>query len=139
MHRSIWGVGDCAVSGSPPTAQVANQEGRYLGGLLNGLAAADPAALKTPAAAGLAATVGELDTFDYAHKGSFAYIGNNEALAQMPVGGDGLGADVRMNGSAVFVAWRAVYFSKLLSYRNRMMVMLDWVKTKTFGRDTSRS
>ena len=70
---------------------------------------------------------------------SLADIGNNEALAQMPVGGGGLGADVRMNGSAVFVAWRAVYFSKLLSYRNRMMVMLDWVKTKTFGRDTSRS
>ena len=69
---NIWGVGDCAVSGSPPTAQVANQEGRYLGGLLNGLADVDPAALKTPAAAGFAAKVGELDTFDYAHKGSFA-------------------------------------------------------------------
>ena len=47
--------------------------------------------------------------------GTFAYIGSGEALAQVPVGVESLGADVRVNGSAVYVAWRAVYFSKLLS------------------------
>ena len=31
----VWALGDCAVSGLPPTAQVAAQEGAYLGRLLN--------------------------------------------------------------------------------------------------------
>lgn len=31
---SVYALGDCAVSGSPPTAQVASQQGKYLGDVL---------------------------------------------------------------------------------------------------------
>jgi NADH:ubiquinone reductase (non-electrogenic) len=100
---------------------------------------------------GLRAAVTAKPDFDYVHKGSFAYIGNHSAIAQIPNkrrnGSSGEGQatalekpnpDIEMKGSDVFFAWRAVYFSKLLGARNRAMVGLDWAKTKIFGRDTSR-
>ena len=36
--RDIWAVGDCAVAGYAPTAQVASQEGNFLAKLFNNLA-----------------------------------------------------------------------------------------------------
>jgi hypothetical protein len=32
---NVWAIGDCAVSGCAPTAQVATQQGRYLGRMFN--------------------------------------------------------------------------------------------------------
>lgn len=33
---------------------------------------------------------------------------------------------------------RSAYLSMVFSTRNKMLVILDWCKTKTFGRDVSR-
>merc|ERR1711972_775094 len=59
----VFALGDCAVSGKPPTAQVAYQQGKYLGRMFrfgSEQAIADP---RTAA-------------FEYNHQGSMAYIGD---------------------------------------------------------------
>ena len=59
-------TGDCAFSGKPPTAQVASQQGTYLGRVFRD-EAANPS-----------------KPFSYFHKGVLAYIGSGEAAAALP-------------------------------------------------------
>jgi NADH dehydrogenase FAD-containing subunit len=42
-----------------------------------------------------------------------------------------------VEGGRAFVIWRSLYFSKLLSQRNKFQVGFDWMKTGVFGRDIS--
>jgi len=104
--HNVWALGDCAIAGFAPTAQVAYQEGVYLGRLLNALdlRAADSAKGK--------------EGFKYVHKGAFAYVGDRKAIAQLPSAGD-------WSGQGTYFLWRTVYFSKLLSYKNRFLVLTD--------------
>ena len=45
---------------------------------------------------------------------------------------------VKSSGSLGFGLWRSVYLSKQVSGRNRLLVAVDWFKTKIFGRDITR-
>jgi NADH:ubiquinone reductase (non-electrogenic) len=142
VNKHIWALGDCSVSGNPPTAQVASQEGRYLGRLFNSsstaMRQAAHATAGTTAAAEAATALTEAlaadKGFHYAHQGSFAYVGDKHAIAEIPTGPN----NIQLSGTATYAAWRAVYFSKLLSIENRCLVSTDWLKTSAFGRDTSR-
>merc|ERR1719413_190096 len=58
----VFAIGDCAVSGKPPTAQVAYQQGKYLGRMFR---AGNTHSISDPAA----------KPFHYNHQGSMAYIG----------------------------------------------------------------
>jgi NADH:ubiquinone reductase (non-electrogenic) len=151
---NVFAVGDCAVSGHPPTAQVASQQGRYLARLFNRAAArgfvrtdegADAAATARGAETSKGNVVGAAEDplFAYGHRGSFAYVGSSRAVAQIPrpssEGRPPRPDDLKMSGQATYAAWRAVYFSKLLSLRNRCLVAGDWIKAKLFGRDMSRT
>ena len=84
------------------------------------------------------------DPFKYEHGGSLAYIGSNKGVAELktklwdhyPL----LGNDqICVEGTSAFAIWRSLYFSKLMSERNRVMVLFDWLKTFLFGRDISSS
>lgn len=111
----IFALGDCAVvsgKGYPTTAQVAQQQGKYLGNALNTRVRG-----KTPR------------PFRYFHQGMLAYIGNNKGLADTPGGG--------MRGWVAWLMWRSVYFTKLVSLRNKVLVLFDWFKARCFGRDLS--
>jgi len=140
----VFAIGDCAVSGKPPTAQVALQQGKYLGGMFrlgHQHSISDPEA--TP--------------FTYHHQGSMAYIGKGEAATEInPNSLIRLGRScitdhiwwrslygetdyLRIMGTAGFAIWRTVYFSKLLSTRNRWSVTSDWIRTAFFGRPASSS
>ena len=66
-----------------------------------------------------------------------AYVGKSEALVQIAVGG-GDEKKVKGAGQAGFALWRSVYLSKQYSVRNRLLVAVDWVKARAFGRDLSR-
>ena len=102
----------------PQTAQVASQQGKYLGKKLsrlaqrravfeaNGLALADA----EEAAAG---------PFRYLHLGSLAYVGNAAVFD--------LGRVTLMGGLAAMYAWRSVYWSEQVSMRTRALLMIDWV------------
>mmetsp|Transcript_32574 Transcript_32574/g.75342 ORF Transcript_32574/g.75342 Transcript_32574/m.75342 type:complete len:721 (-) Transcript_32574:14-2176(-) len=108
----------------PPTAQVAAQQGKYLAGLF------DKAILD-----------GEIDSFTdvakssgpftYFHKGSLAYLGGGSAAFDLPIIGP-------ITGPAAGVAWKLYETSAQLSWKNRALVGLDWLRGEVFGRDTSR-
>jgi len=66
----VFAIGDCAVSGKPPTAQVAFQQGKYLGRMFRlgkQHEISDPEAPK----------------FEYNHQGTMAYIGQGEAATEL--------------------------------------------------------
>lgn len=140
----VFAIGDCAVSGKPPTAQVAYQQGKYLGRMFR---LGKTHLIADPAAPG----------FSYLHQGTMAYIGKGEAATELdPNAFIKLGRSsitdhmwwrslygdtdqLRIMGRTGFAIWRSVYFSKLFSTRNRWSVASDWTRTSLFGRPASSS
>ncbi|KAI9810308.1 MAG: NADH:ubiquinone oxidoreductase [Pycnora praestabilis] len=154
--ENIWGVGDCAVAGYAPTGQVAAQEGAFLGRLFNTMAKTDAIQMEL---ANLSAAqekakpedrkeilrqiedyqkrlrrVKQIGPFDYSHQGSLAYIGSERAVADI----SWMSGNFASGGTMTYLFWRSAYLSMCFSTRNRILVVLDWTKSKLFGRDVSR-
>ncbi|CAN8096692.1 unnamed protein product [Discula destructiva] len=153
--RDIWAVGDCAVAGYAPTAQVASQEGAFLAKLFNNMAKTEAVEesirelstslnLKPGNAAEIARQIEEqerqlrrikdIKPFHYSHQGSLAYIGSEKAVADVAW----FNGNVASGGTWTYLFWRSAYLSMCFSTRNRLLVMNDWAKSKIFGRDVSR-
>ena len=112
----VYALGDCATleeRNVPATAQLAQQEGRYLARSLNALAKNKP-----------------VSPFRERNLGMLAYVGSNRALADL--------TSVRAHGFATWLFWRSAYFTKLVSLKNKVLVLFDWFKALLFGRDISR-
>src|SRR5690606_25466313 len=115
-EESIYALGDCSfIEGAPlpATAQVAEQQGRYLAKAFRRRAAGKPAG-----------------PFVYRKMGRLGYVGGNRAVADLP--------GIKGRGFITFLFWRSVYLSKLVSLRNRVLVFFDWAKSHVLGRDLSR-
>ena len=113
---NIYALGDCAtIEGNPlpATSQVAQQEGYYLGRTMNRKQRGKP-----------------VQPFRYRHYGMLAYVGSGRALADL--------ANFKGKGFATWIFWRSAYLTKLISLKNKMLVVFDWFKTFVFGRDISR-
>ncbi len=113
--NDIYALGDCCETEDtlyPATGQVAQQEGKYLGKLLNKLAKNK-----------------KIKPFDFHNFGMLAYIGSNKALADIP--------QYKGSGFMTFLFWRSVYLTKLISLKNKILVLFDWLKNLVFGRDVS--
>ena len=106
----------------PPTAQVAQQQGRYLAASFN-----DMAQGKEPSAKGC---------FAFQDNGMMAYIGSESAV--MAFDGKAYGCD-EVSGKAVGLVWHAAYWGMLESVRMMCLVPFDWAKCAVFGRDSSRA
>ncbi|MCE1164199.1 MAG: FAD-dependent oxidoreductase [Bacteroidetes bacterium] len=109
----IYAVGDCASLRDkelPATAQVAQQQGLFLAKYLN---------KKT----------GEGKAFNFRNLGMLAYVGNRKALADLP--------QYKGTGFGTFLFWRSAYLTKLVSFKNKALVLFDWIKTFVSGRDVS--
>ncbi|KAI1861163.1 hypothetical protein JX265_009782 [Neoarthrinium moseri] len=153
--RDIWAVGDCAVAGYAPTAQVASQEGAFLAGLFNNMAKTEALENKIRELSSnlnlkpgnTAEITQEIETvekrlrrtrdvkpFHYSHQGSLAYIGSEKAVADVAW----LNGNVASGGKLTYFFWRSAYLSMCFSTRNRVLVSLDWIKAKIYGRDVSR-
>jgi len=153
--RDIWAIGDCAVAGYAPTAQVAGQEGNFLARLFNNMAKTEQLEEKirelsgslniTPGnAAEISREIEEkerqlrrirdIKPFHYSHQGSLAYIGSEKAVADV----SWFNGNFASGGSLTFLFWRSAYLSMCFSTRNRLLVLNDWAKSKVFGRDVSR-
>ena len=96
--------------------------------------------------------VKQMGPFEYSHQGSLAYIGSEKAVADI----SWLTGNFATGGTLTYFFWRSAYLSMCfsrkyiscssydLSYadkrtaRNRILVILDWIKAKMFGRDVSR-
>jgi NADH:ubiquinone reductase (non-electrogenic) len=115
---SIYVAGDSAAVESSPlplTAQVAMQQGKYLAKVLNAVARG-----RAPW------------PFVFNNLGMLAYIGDNRALADIPK------AKLRWRGFFTYLFWRSAYLTRLVSFKNKTLVLFDWLKTSIFGRDLSR-
>ncbi|KAI1500497.1 hypothetical protein F5X99DRAFT_236860 [Biscogniauxia marginata] len=153
--KDIWAVGDCAVAGYAPTAQVASQEGAFLARLFNNMAKTETleekvrslsaslnlkpgntaeAAKEIEDAEKQLRRIKDIKPFHYSHQGSLAYIGSEKAVADVAW----LNGNVASGGKLTYLFWRSAYLSMCFSTRNRVLVALDWVKAKLYGRDVSR-
>jgi len=116
------------ITALPATAQVASQQGKYLGRKLSILA-------KQRATLAANGILDDDDTmfykpFIYHHLGNLAYIGN---AAVFDYEGRSL-----MGGLAAMYAWRSVYWSEQVSMRTRALLMFDWIVRGVWGRDLSK-
>ncbi|RDA94509.1 hypothetical protein CP533_2719 [Ophiocordyceps camponoti-saundersi (nom. inval.)] len=153
--RDIWAIGDCAVAGYAPTAQVASQEGNFLGRLFNNMAKTEAhesrirelssrlnleagnsaqAAEEIEALERQLRKIKDIKPFRYSHQGSLAYIGSEKAVADV----SWWNGNLATGGSMTYLFWRSAYLSMCFSTRNRVLVLVDWLKSKAFGRDVSR-
>lgn len=114
-RENIFAVGDCATPKDidyPATAQCAQQQGKYIARYFNKIA-------KDKAT----------KPFKYHDLGMLAYIGGRHALADLP--------NVKGKGFTGFLFWRSAYLTRLVSLKNKILVLFDWLKTSIFGRDIS--
>ncbi|KAJ7286128.1 hypothetical protein C8J57DRAFT_1286800 [Mycena rebaudengoi] len=116
------------ITSLPATAQVAAQQGKYVGKKLHKLAR-QREVLK---ANGLPDITDEVVSkpFKYLHLGSLVYIGNAAAFD--------LGGHSFMGGLVAMYAWRSIYWNEQVSLRTRALLMIDWVIRGVWGRDLSR-
>ena len=135
--RDIWAVGDCAVAGYAPTAQVASQEGSFLARLFNNMAKTDAAEsrirelssnlnLKQGNSAETAQEIERLEKqlrrvkdvkpFRYSHQGSLAYIGSEKAVADVTW----FNGNFATGGGLTYLFWRSAYLSMCFSSKFHM-------------------
>ncbi len=114
--QDIYALGDCAVVDGlplPATAQVAQQEGRYLAREIKALGAGKV-----------------VKPFEYRSLGMLAYVGNRRALADLEA--------YKGKGWATWLFWRSAYITRIMSVKNKVLVLFDWFKAVVFGRDVSQ-
>jgi NADH dehydrogenase FAD-containing subunit len=163
----IFALGDCSCLCQTPylpaTAQVAAQQGEFLGKLLsrnyvtNAMSpdggilpalAIEPDQPKTISEQVASFAMGEKEIaprFQFLDLGILAYTGSGSALAQVQVA-PGKGnpnserwtpVRLQIKGALGFSLWRTIYLLKQTSMKNVVLVSLDWIKVKLFGRDIS--
>lgn len=112
----VYALGDCSAVEQhplPATSQVAQQQGKYLADAFNRRALGLP-----------------VSPFRYRHLGMLAYIGMDRALADLE--------QIKGRGWATWLFWRSAYLSRIVSLKNKTLVLFDWFKAKIFGRDISQ-
>jgi len=117
-YENVYALGDCAVprgGAVPQTAQAAMQQGKYLARALN------------RRARGKAVV-----PFRFNNLGMLAYIGDEKALADIPK------VHGRWRGFLTWLFWRSAYLTRLVSLKNKVLVLFDWFKASVFGRDLSK-
>lgn len=117
------------ITALPATAQVASQQGKYLGRKFSRLARQSDVLAANEVPIGLSDEF-VATPFRYLHLGSLAYIGNAAVFD--------LGKYSFMGGLAAMYAWRSVYWSEQVSSRTRALLMIDWIVRGVWGRDLSR-
>ena len=155
----ILSFGDCSFITTgplPATAQVASQQGEFLAKMLNkgyemspprDKQNAFPAPTKVPgttkvmlsdrvANLAISNNKGYAKPFQFLNLGILAYTGGGSALAQVNPAPNS--PAVKGSGKLGNAVWRSVYLSKQVSWRNRLLVITDWINRSLFGRDITR-
>lgn len=76
----------------------------------------------------------EAKPFSFLSLGTMAYIGSDKALVEVDAGA----VDFGISGRLALLLWSSVYITKQVSFRNRVLILFDWMKTRVFGRDLSQ-
>ncbi|KAE9613512.1 putative oxidoreductase [Lupinus albus] len=135
--EDVFALGDCAgfleQTGRrvlPALAQVAEREGKYLVELFNKIGK------ENGAKAFSAKDIPFGDPFVYRHLGSMASVGRYKALVDLRQSKDAKG--VSLAGFVSWLIWRSAYLTRVVSWRNRFYVPMNWATTLVFGRDNTR-
>jgi NADH:ubiquinone reductase (non-electrogenic) len=96
-NGSIFAFGDCTATSYAPTAQVAAQQGTYVGRMFNQMAERDLLQAKVAELKKMKEDLSEIDStkkrldkasnikpFQFSYQGSLAYIGSDKAIADLP-------------------------------------------------------
>ncbi|PKA60198.1 Alternative NAD(P)H dehydrogenase 1, mitochondrial [Apostasia shenzhenica] len=135
--EDVFAIGDCSgfleSTGKqvlPALAQVAERQGKYLAHLLNRIG---------KAGGGHANQAKDIDygeQFVYKHLGSMATVGRYKALVDLRQSKEAKG--LSLAGFTSWFIWRSAYLTRVVSWRNRFYVAINWLTTFIFGRDISR-
>ncbi|KAK7252191.1 hypothetical protein RIF29_35974 [Crotalaria pallida] len=135
--EDVFALGDCAgfleQTGRPvlpALAQVAEREGKYLVELFNKIGK------QNGAKAFSAKDIPLGEPFVYKHLGSMASVGRYKALVDLRESKDAKG--LSLAGFVSWFIWRSAYLTRVVSWRNRFYVAVNWATTLVFGRDNSR-
>ena len=101
------------ITSLPATAQVAAQQGKYLGKKLHKISGAASSPIR------LLADEAVSQPFKYFHLGSLAYVGNAAVFD--------FGRYSLMGGLMAMYAWRSIYWNEQVSTRTRALLMIDWI------------
>mmetsp|Transcript_20669 Transcript_20669/g.31077 ORF Transcript_20669/g.31077 Transcript_20669/m.31077 type:complete len:293 (+) Transcript_20669:785-1663(+) len=126
--KNVYAIGDAALSGLAPTAQVAAQQGKYIGRALRD---------------------GTEKPFVYQHAGSLCCLGTGNGIAQLTnnnnkiweaIGASSSSSDNNkqqsfVTGTPAFALWRSLYWTRLLSTSSRFSLSMDWLRSLYSGRD----
>ncbi|KAJ4975851.1 hypothetical protein NE237_000957 [Protea cynaroides] len=133
----VYALGDCAgfleQTGKPvlpALAQVAERQGKFLVELINRIGKENGG--KAFHSRGM--PMGE--PFVYKHLGSMASVGRFKALVDLRESKDAKG--ISHAGFISWLIWRSAYLTRVVSWRNRIYVVVNWATTMVFGRDNSR-
>ena len=131
---NVWAVGDCAIANYAPTAQVAGQEGAFLGRLFNIMAKTEALQKELEILSERQSLAKgdeernlifdeirerqkqlrrnkQIGPFQYSHQGSLAYIGKERAVADI----SWLSGNIASGGTMTYLFWRSAYLSMCFS------------------------
>jgi NADH dehydrogenase FAD-containing subunit len=117
-QKEIFALGDCARPEGgelPQLAQVAEQQGNYLGKVLNRRRASR-----------------DSGPFVSKNVGISSCLGGGRAIVEAP------GEGPKHTGAWAYQLWRSAVFTQLVSPRNKVLVPLDRLRAYVFGRDLSK-
>ena len=142
--ENIWAVGDCAVANYAPTAQVAAQEGAFLGRLFNTMAKTDTIETELKELSHKQATakaddrdkifeeikarqgqlrrIKQIGPFQYSHQGSLAYIGAERAVADV----NWFAGNFASGGTMTYLFWKSAYLSMVFSSKLMSLALSDY-------------
>ncbi|KAA8909833.1 pyridine nucleotide-disulfide oxidoreductase-domain-containing protein [Sphaerosporella brunnea] len=128
----VFALGDCAAVGTqglPATAQVANQQAKWLAKSLNNAAKG----ASHPVISSVGKRLVDIDEereFGFRSLGIMAYLGGWRAITQSG------GTDLK--GRLAWLLWRTAYFSKSVGWRNKVLIPVYWFLNWILGRDINR-
>ncbi|KAI6705010.1 hypothetical protein NL676_007972 [Syzygium grande] len=135
--EDVFALGDCAgfleQTGRPvlpALAQVAEREGKFLEELFRRIGK------QNGGKAFCSKDIPLGDPFVYKHLGSMASVGRYKALVDLRQSKDANG--ISHAGFVSWLVWRSAYLTRVVSWRNRFYVAVNWTTTMVFGRDNSR-
>jgi NADH dehydrogenase len=112
-YDNVFAIGDIAAmatprnpEGLPMMAQPAMQQGKWLGSNIRRLINKEV-----------------MKSFQYNDQGSMATIGRNKAVADLKV----FGKTYRTQGFKAWFIWMFVHLISLIGFRNRLVVMINWM------------
>ena len=135
VMQDVFAIGDCTMLKGiepplPATAQVANQEAKFLAKMFNKHYDSSKGGFDAEAYA-------QASAFNFHSRGVMTFLGGSKAILQGPntksdVAGQGL------RGFLAYLIWRGVYLTLTLSGKNRFLIPVYWLAVKLFGRSVSR-